>query len=303
MRNHISLQSCTAEAVPARNRTLGLGLVLGAGGIRGCAHAGVIQALLEEALPIDVVVGASVGSIFGLGLAAGLPTEYLARVAREANPAQMLRFYAGRLRPGNSNPIGRMLNEAGAGRTFADLSLPFAVLTTDMATGRPVVIDTGPVLPAVQASIAVPFIARPVPLNGRFLVDGGLLYTAPVSVARDMGARRVLAVCLGYNYLAPRTLRKRPWTRRVVESLGKRPPKSGSLLDQVRFAARLLEMSYERPLPAQDADVAIWPEFGKVGPNSMFGASFCFQQGIDAAREALPRVRNLVTESRHDLGA
>jgi NTE family protein len=272
-----------------------LGLVLGAGGIRGCAHAGVIEVMREAEIPIDLVVGASVGSMFGLALAAGLSTEYIARVAREGAPLDLFRFYAGRLRPGKSNPIARMLWDAGEGKTFADLELPFAVLGTDIATGKPAVIDRGPVLPAVQASIALPFIARAVNHEGNYYLDGGLLDTAPVGVARQMGADVVVAVCLGFNYMAPKMLRKRPWTRPVLERLGtQRRPVAGRMRDQIRFGCRLYASSYEPPLPGEDADIAIWPDFGGINPNSFFGARFCYEQGVKTAREVLPEIERVM---------
>lgn len=277
---------------PSRPR---IGLVLGAGGMRGCAHAGVIAVLHEAGVPIDLVVGASTGAIFGLGLAAGWPAERIARVARQARSLDAFRFYASRLRTDARNPIARMLLEAGDGKEFCDLPVPFAVVATDMATGEPTVLDTGPVLPAVQASIALPFIARPVQVGDRLYVDGGLFDTAPVHVAKGMGADRVIAVCLGFNYLAPRFLRRRSWTRYLLEFLGtQRHPASERLRDQLRFGCRLYAASFSPPPPAQDADVAIWPEFGAVGPNSIFGGRFCFEQGISAARAALPEIERLI---------
>lgn len=264
------------------------GLVLGAGGIRGCAHPGVISVLHQAEIPIDLVVGASVGSMFGLGVAAGVSPEYMVRVVREARPVDIFRFYAGRLRPSMRNPISRMLHEAGDGKTFDDLEIPFAVMATDMETGRPTVINSGPVLDAVRASIAIPFIARAVRLGERCYLDGGLIDTAPVGVAREMGADTVIAVCLGFNYCAPEFLRRRAWTRPVLERVGRQGrPVRGHLLDQFRFGCRLYAATYEPPLPAQDADVTIWPDFGGLSPNSMFGAQFCLEQGFKAAREAL----------------
>jgi predicted acylesterase/phospholipase RssA len=276
-----------------------IGLVLGAGGTRGGAHAAVISVLAEAGIPIDLVVGASVGSIFGLGVAAGVPAERIIRLVQESSTLDMIRFYVGRLRPGGDNPIARLLLEAGEGKEFSDLPLPFAVMATDMETGRPTVLDRGPVLPAVQASIALPFIARPVELGGRYYLDGGLLDTAPVKVARQMGAERVIAVCLGYNYTAPLFLRRRPWTHRHLERLGtQRRPVAGRMRDQIRFGCRLYAASYTPPIPAEDADVVIWPEFGKVGPNSMSGLHFCFEQGLQAARAALPTIERLVCSMR-----
>ena len=264
------------------------GLVLGAGGIRGCAHPGIIAVLREQAVPIDLVVGASVGAMFGLGLAAGLSTDYMVRVVQETRSADLFRFYAGRLRPSRSNPIARMLLEAGDGRTFADLDLPFAVLATDMETGRPVVFDSGPVLEAIQASIAIPFVARSARMGDRHYLDGGLMDTAPVGVARDMGADTVIAVCLGFNYAAPGFLRRRPWTQGVLERMGRqRRPINGRLADQLRFGFRLYAATYTPPIPALDADITIWPEFNGKRPNSIFGAQYCLEQGIKAAREVV----------------
>ncbi len=279
-----------------------IGLVLGAGGIRGCAHAGVIAVLREAEIPIDLVVGASVGAMFGLAMAAGLPTEYLSRVAREATPLDLFRFYAGRLRLDRRNPISRMLLDAGGDRQFSDLNLPFAVVATDMATGDPVVIDRGPVLPAVQASIALPFVARPVHLQGRFCLDGGLLDTAPHQVAYAMGAERSITVCLGFNYAAPRILRRRPWTQTALERIGRqRRPLRGRLGDQLRFSCRLCAATFRPPIPAQDADLVIWPEFNGLNPNSIFGARFCYHQGITATREALPAIELMLRERDHAL--
>src|SRR5579884_2399128 len=88
-------------------------IVLGAGGIRGCAHPGVLTVLQEHGIQIDMVVGASIGSMFGLALAAGIPAESMIRTVRESRPMDILRFYMGGLDPAGKNPIARMLHEAG----------------------------------------------------------------------------------------------------------------------------------------------------------------------------------------------
>jgi NTE family protein len=279
-----------------------IGLVLGAGGIRGCAHAGVVEVLAGARIPIDLVVGASIGSMFGLALAAGLPTDHIARAGRDSTPLDVFRFYAGRLRMTRSNPIARLLLEAGEGKTFADLPLPFAVVVTNMATGRQEVIDSGPVLPAVQASIALPFIARPVPHKGSLYLDGGIVDTVPVGVAHRMGADRVIAVCLGLNYAAPDYLRRRPWTRTLLQRVGsQRKPITGRLSDQIRFGCRMCADAFD-PLPLEPystagADIAIWPEFNGLSPNSVFGAAFCYRQGREATVAALPRIHGLLSRA------
>lgn len=273
-----------------------IGLVLGAGGIRGCAHAGALCVLDEGGIRPDLVVGASVGAMFGLALAAGVSTHRLAQVIGQSNAFDIARFYyAGRLRTDRRNPIARMLHQAADGKTFDDLELPFAVLATDLETGQPTVLRSGPVLRAVEASIALPFVARPVAIDGRFYVDGGLFDTAPVGIARSLGADRVITICLGYNYRTPRFLRRRPWTQPALERLGRTTAltKAG-WREQFRFGCRLYGASFDPPLPATDADVAIWPEFGRVGPNSMVGARFCYEQGVQATRAALPTITSVL---------
>ncbi|MBV9278478.1 MAG: patatin-like phospholipase family protein [Chloroflexi bacterium] len=291
------MQAPHREFVPPTPRSRQkVGLVLGAGGVRGCAHAGVIEVLREAGVEVDVVVGASIGAMFGLAVAARWPTDRIVTPAREATSADLVRFYASRLRTSAANPISRYVYEVGAGKTFADLPLPFAVVASDMAAGRLVVLDSGPVLPAVEASIALPFIARPVALGDTFFLDGGLLDSVPVHVARRMGADRVIAVCLGSNFKPPHFLRKRPWTRPWLERIGAQShPARGRWRDQIRFGCRLYAASYDPPLPAQEADVAIWPEFGRIGPNSMYGGSFCYRQGVSAARAALPNILRAVS--------
>lgn len=276
-----------------------VGLVLGAGGIRGCAHPAVIRVLRAAGIPIDLVVGASVGAMFALGVAAGLSPERLSDTALSVTPLEMVRFYLGRLRPTRYNPIGRLLLDAGQGKDFSDLALPLGIAATDVASHQPVLLHQGPVLPAVQASIALPLLARSVTVGGRMLLDGGLVETLPVAFARALGADLVIAVCLGHNYHAPGWLGRSPRAITALQRLGQQrhPPRIG-LSDQLRFSCRLWAGSVNPPPPAGDADLLIWPDFGHLSPNSPVGARFCYQQGYAAALEALPALESLLGEIR-----
>lgn len=271
-----------------------IGLVLGAGGIRGCAHAAVIQVLQEAGIPIDLVVGASVGAVFGLGVAAGVPADEISHRALSLTPLDMVRFYTARLRPTTSNRIGRLILETAGHRTFGDLALPYGVAVTDMSTHRPVLVHRGPLLPAIQASIAIPLIARPVRLGNSVYSDGGLVETAPIPFARQMGADLVIAVCLGGNYRAPAYARGRR-ARAVLERVGRQPGAvRGHLRDQIRFSSRLWLDGMDPTRPGTDADILIWPDFGRLSPNSPIGAHFCFAQGEAAARDAVPSILSAI---------
>jgi predicted acylesterase/phospholipase RssA len=146
----------------------------------------------------------------------------------------------------------------------------------------------------VEASIAIPFVARPARLGERHYVDGGLMDTAPVGVARRMGAERVIAVCLGFNHTAPAFLRRRPWTRSILERMGRQTrPIRGHFFDQIRFGCRLYAATFNPPSPSTDADLVIWPDFRGKSPNAMVGATFCLEQGVLAARRIV-RTPNLL---------
>jgi hypothetical protein len=80
-----------------------------------------------------------------------------------------------------------------------------------------------------------------------------------------------------------------------------RRPIAGRVRDQIRFGCRLYAASYTPPIPAQDADIVIWPDFGTIGPNSMGGLHVCFEQGLKAARAALPEIERLAYSSRREL--
>ena len=280
-----------------------IGLVLGAGGVRGCAHAGVIEVLHEEGIPIDLVVGASVGALFGLGVAAGVSVEQMSRFTRESTAFDLFRFYASRLRLNRGNPIARLLYDAAVGKTFDDLDLPFAVVATDVTTGEPVVIRSGPLIPALEASFALPLIARPVRIGDAYYLDGGIRAATPVHVAREMGAERVIAVHLGMSFVPPGAVR-RAGVRRMLERLGRqRGPLRGHVLDQIRFGCRAYLSADDVPSPAP-ADVDIWPDVSSIPSNSVRGAAYCYRRGVEAAREALPQVAgwpHVERESRYGL--
>lgn len=244
--------------------------------------------LLGAGVRIDMVVGASIGAMFGLALAAGIAPERMVETVRASRPIDIFRFYAGGLNPHGASPIARLLREAGEGKDFGDLAIPFAVTATDMESGRQVVRKTGPVLDAVRASICLPLIGRPVQLDGRYHIDGGLTDTAPVYVAREMGAERAIAVCVGNNYVAPRWVRQKPWARPLLERLGhQRRAPNGRLSDMLRFTARLYVASCDPPIPAQDADIAIWPDLGSLSPTALVGAQFALERGFEAGQQAL----------------
>ncbi|NHQ87759.1 BamA/TamA family outer membrane protein [Iodobacter sp. HSC-16F04] len=220
----VSLQAFSAE----RPR---IGLVLGGGGARGLAHIGVLKVLEEARVPVDCVVGTSIGSLVGGAYAAGRTPEELASRAVEANwddllssslPRQLsavrkkqddkLNLVGIELGMRDSGEVAlpsaaistqkialflREMTFGGTIASFDSLSIPYRAVATDIETGEMVVLKDGDIVTAMRASMAVPGLFPAVARDSRLLVDGGLARNVPVDVARSMCADVIIAVDVG----------------------------------------------------------------------------------------------------------
>jgi NTE family protein len=184
-----------------------IGLALGGGGARGLAHIGVLKVLERAGVAIACVAGTSMGGMLGAMYARGMtPREIETEALHFTRIRRLARLIDIRLRLGGSGVIkgGRiyrfMTEKLGETLTFADLKLPFAVVTVDLLSGREVILTKGSVAAAVRATISVPAVFEPVEFDVYRLVDGGILNNVPVDVVRNLGAERVIAVDVLPNY-------------------------------------------------------------------------------------------------------
>lgn len=183
-----------------------IGLALGSGSARGLAHIGVLRALKEARIEIDVVAGTSMGAVIGAVFAAGKLDGLSARLRNLDWPGIVALLDPVFPRSGliDGQKIAEFVQAHVPCARIEYLLLPFAAVATDITNGEQVVATTGDLTEAVRASIAVPGIVTPVRSNGRILVDGGLVNPVPVSVARAMGADLVIAVDLNHDIVAGR---------------------------------------------------------------------------------------------------
>jgi NTE family protein len=217
--------SHTSAADAARPR---IGLVLSGGGARGYAHIGVLKALEQMHVPIDCIAATSMGAVVGGLYASGIPANELdTRLSQinlsdivfdrneRAHLPQTLRedsfeypiglsvgYGDGKVKlPGGlvqGNRLLALLQDWTApwpgDIDFDKLPIPFRTIATDLSSGAPVVLEKGSLPRAIRASAAVPGLFAPFKVDGRTLVDGGLVSNLPVQMARDMGADIVIAV-------------------------------------------------------------------------------------------------------------
>lgn len=173
-----------------------IALVLGAGGARGLAHVGVIEVLLERGFVIAAVAGCSMGSLVGGVYAAGRLREYR-QWALSLQRSDVLRLLdvsfglPGLIR--GERLIG-VLKELIGDHRIEDLAIGYTAVATDLDTQREVWLNRGPLWDAIRASIAIPMLFTPHHIDGRELVDGGLLDPVPIAATRLAHVDHVVAV-------------------------------------------------------------------------------------------------------------
>jgi NTE family protein len=283
-----------------------VGLALGGGGARGLAHVGVLKVLHREGIPVDVVSGASFGSIIGALYClkpdiGHLSTEVERVLSSErfhkakvnflrhefeeerrmgviSNIKSFFRqqfFYsvAFRLRQlVSEEEFTAIIDDLIDDVRFEDTRIPFVCVAADISHGAEMVLDEGPLRPAVYGSAAIPGVFPPILYRGRYLVDGGWVNRVPVRPARALGADVVIGVDISEDF-----------RREPVENL-----KNGLelLIRANNVTGRLL-----CDLQLAEADVVVRPEVGHLHWAAFDQAAFCIRRGEAAMEAALPALR------------
>lgn len=186
-----------------------IGIALGSGVARGWAHIGVLKALTRAGIDPDIISGTSIGALVGGCHIAG-KLDPLEAFARSLNRRRLLGLIDFRFR--SSGLIGDSKLEALMHEHLGDLSIEnldrtFVGVATELATGHEVWLRDGTLVQAIRASYALPGVFAPVPIDNRWLIDGAIVNPVPVSVARALGARLVIAVNLNTDPFDPSTRR------------------------------------------------------------------------------------------------
>ncbi|MBM3114198.1 patatin-like phospholipase family protein [Jeongeupia naejangsanensis] len=297
-----------AAAAAADNARPRIGLVLGGGGARGLAHIGVLKALEDARVPIDCIVGTSIGALVAGSYAAGRTPEELIAESEKADwdsllsgslPRQNLSFRQKELDRVGDVPIElglrdngtiafpraaigtqkveyflRELTYGGTVANFDQLATPFRAIATDLENGEMVVLRDGDIVSAMRASMAVPGVFPPVPIEGHTLVDGGLSRNMGIDVARKLCADVVIAV----DVASP------PLKSAEIDNLF-------SVADQY---TRLMILQNQRPQIASlhsGSDVLITPQLDKLSSSDFAKAKQLIENGEAAALMHLPELQ------------
>ena len=262
-----------------------IGLALGGGFARGLAHIGVLEVLEREGIPVDIIagtsIGAAVGALYARETNAALVKQQAVsldwkRVAALVDPV----FTGGGLLGGRR--VNKLLERLIGNVQFNALSIPLSCVATDLITGEEVIINQGPVIDAVRASISIPMIFSVVKRDGRILVDGGLVNQVPISVAKQMGADFVIAV----DVVPTRTER--------ADYLARHKEDKAPNFVQVMLQTIYLATYRNAEISSEEADVVIHPAVAHIGPGEFYRGRECILAGELAALDRISRIKHLV---------
>jgi NTE family protein len=257
-----------------------IGLALSGGAARGIAHVGVLRALEENNIPIDAIAGASAGALIGGCYAAGLSIDELTLMARAFRWRRTARFSFSRLGLQTNARMEKFLRAHLPVTRFEELRIRFAALTMDLQKGTAVVFrDEGDLPFAIRASTCIPAVYTPVrDSQGRWLVDGGLVASLPISYARDLGVDIVIASDVNFD------------GARFVED----PRTAMGVLAHTFVAVERIVANQDRA----DADVLITPKVGHIRWDQTRRADELLQAGYDAALESIDQIKPLLAPQK-----
>lgn len=290
-----------------------LGLALGSGGARGWCHIGVLRELERLGARPAMVAGCSMGALIGAAWAAGRldALEDWARGLTTTSFMGMidLRFDRSGLMRGGA--IMELLADLGLPERIEDLQVPYAAVATDMAAGREVWLRQGSLADAVRASISLPAVLCPHRVEGRWLLDGGLINPVPVSAARALGAGRILSVNpndkgggplweptegrLWTALSAPELLDKLPDPLRRMLPERSKEPMAPDYFDVVSASIDVMTEYLRKTREAADpADLALAAQLTDMSTLEFYRAGHAIDEGARIARAAEDRITALL---------
>lgn len=251
-------------------------LVLGGGCHRALAHVGVIKVLEANGIMPNLIVGTSAGSMVGALYASGLRAAALEKAAAKLTWDAIQKFDISRFGFYTADPLRAYIDQAVKGKKIEEFPTRYAAVAADLQTGTPRVFIRGEAGLAVQASASTPGVFQPTIVDGRQLVDGGVISPVPVMAARNPGADTVIAVNVSF------------------------PPAEARLRDVVDVVMQAFTISTHqlviRELAA--ADVAVTPVIPQVDDMGFENHPLFIAAGEHAASAALPAIHKALPRTK-----
>lgn len=256
-----------------------LGLALGGGAVRGAAHLGVLKALDDAELTPYCLSGTSIGAFVAALYAFGKAPDDILEIIRELDFLDIARIRLHKLGLMSHDDMGKLIVKAIGEKNIEDSPMPLAIVATDLVSGQPVVFTEGPVVSAVLASTCIPGLFSPVSIDGKLLVDGGLVENVPVSQLPKLGADVVVGVNLNGapDYGTP-----------------------DDLID-VLFNATDIAIDTTTRIQMHSADVGINLSLSQYERTNPAHIKALYDEGVSAAKEAIPAVLQSLEDEKPNL--
>jgi NTE family protein len=296
--------SSQGPAIPSPIKKSGISLALGGGAARGWAHIGVLRALDEAGVEIDMIAGTSIGALVGGCYLAGKLNELedFARSLTKRRIFGLLDFRFGGNGLFGGMKLDARMQEHLNGLKFADLAKPFVCVASEIRTGHEIWLSSGLLVTAMRASYALPGVFEPVTANNRVLVDGTLVNPVPVSVCRAYEQPLVVAVNLHYDLFGRAAVIKHSAGELVVESeggkrsAGIRPDARLGISGVMVEAFNIIQDRLSRARLAGDPpDLSLQPKLGHIGLSEFYRADEAIRVGYETTKERIGELMRLQT--------
>jgi len=272
-----------------KKKTKKIGLALGGGGARGCAHIGVIKALQKANIPIDYIAGCSIGAVVGGIFATGGLNDFETYLTKLTKKDILTKFDPVWMKNGffGGEKATKILEQFLGKKTFRGCKIPFSAVATDLIHGKEVVLSKGSLKEAIRASISLPGVFTTVKKSGTELVDGGVINPLPVNVVRKMGAEIVIAVDLNYHYI-----QHKKHSRIKQKGNQKKHRSTFGVVESALFL--MLDQITEKNLQTHPADVLLRMDLGDISVFDFSQVEIMLEEGYTQMKKQIKTVKKMI---------
>lgn len=246
-----------------KNKTVAL--ALGGGSVLGATHVGVLKALDESKAEIKAISGTSAGAIIATLYAFGKSAKEIEKIVLKFEWKNLSSMTLSKFGLLSNEKIGEMIRYNIGDKNIEDATIPLYIIATDITTGEKVLLDKGNVSDAVMASTCVPGIFVPVEINGRILVDGGIIENIPLSCLKDKKVDFIIGVDL------------------ITEHSNKKPNNAIEVL----YNSFSFLVKTNKKIQTKEADILIKPDLSKFNAIDMSQMKDLIKIGYDETRKII----------------
>ncbi len=279
------------ERIVHQLRGVRIGLALGGGAARGMAHLGILKALEENGIVVDMIAGTSVGAMTGVLYCSGMePDDNVQRFIEDLTPPWIFRmlpnggywYLLWKYRRGHFDP---MLRKYLKHSQLEQLTIPVQSVTVDLVSGQPIIRKQGDAVHAITESINLPVLSRPINRNGQALVDGGIVNNVPADTLVNSGCNFVIAASVSAS-IKPEFASNRAAT----------PTKKMKHASAINTVLRtyVVQNANMNSVGVAPADFVIQPDISEFEITEFTRADEMAEIGKSKTRELIPKLRELL---------